>query len=184
MVDAQTISIVFAGLSIGIAAFYYISTLRNTRKNQELQLETRQAQLLHSLHRDYTNFEGNMRNREFMNMEWEDYEDFERKYGSDNNPEAYAQRLTGWFWSNNVGIMLKAGLLDSEMVYDSFGSSVIIAWKKWESIIKEQRIRYMGENWMEHFEYLIDRMTEVQRRRGVEWNIPETFFRYISDQEA
>ena len=45
MVDFQTISIVFTGLSISKAAFYYISALRNSRMTQEHALETRQAQL-------------------------------------------------------------------------------------------------------------------------------------------
>jgi hypothetical protein len=40
MVDAQTVSIVFAGLSIGIAAIYYTLTIRNSQRNQELAEST------------------------------------------------------------------------------------------------------------------------------------------------
>jgi len=49
MVSIETISIVFTGLSISLAAFYYISTLRNTQSNQRQQLETRQTQLFMQL---------------------------------------------------------------------------------------------------------------------------------------
>ena len=48
MVTVETISIVFTGLSISLAAFYYISTLRNAQRTQQMQLETRQAQLFMS----------------------------------------------------------------------------------------------------------------------------------------
>ena len=57
MVDFQTISIVFTGLSISIAAFYYINTLRNSRMTQEHALETRQAQLYMQLYSFYDNKE-------------------------------------------------------------------------------------------------------------------------------
>ena len=46
MVDAQTISIIFAGVSMGVAAIYYTLNLRNT-------IKTRQAQLFMSLYDTY-----------------------------------------------------------------------------------------------------------------------------------
>ena len=44
MVTVETVSIVFTALSISLAAFYYINTLRNTQRNQQLAMETRKAQ--------------------------------------------------------------------------------------------------------------------------------------------
>ena len=38
MVDVQTLSIVFAGLSIGLAAIYYMMTLRNQDRTRQTQL--------------------------------------------------------------------------------------------------------------------------------------------------
>ena len=38
MVTVETISIVFTGLSISLAAFYYISTLRNAEKSRKREL--------------------------------------------------------------------------------------------------------------------------------------------------
>ena len=127
----------------------------------------------------------NMRSMsDLLNMEWENYDDFERKYGSDNNPEAYAKRLSSWFGQNNIGIMLKDGLIDADMVYDAFGGTVIMFWKKWEPIIREQRTRYMGENWMRYWEYLADRMTSIQQSRGITWEVPETYLRYVQENET
>jgi hypothetical protein len=36
---------VFTGLSVSLAAFYYINTLRNAQRTQEMQLENRQVQI-------------------------------------------------------------------------------------------------------------------------------------------
>lgn len=49
MIDYQTISVVFTGISVSLAAFYYINTLRNAQRNQKLTLETRRAQMFMGL---------------------------------------------------------------------------------------------------------------------------------------
>jgi len=117
-----------------------------------------------------------------MYMEWTDYEDFEKKYGSNNNPVAYAQRTTAWSRMNTIGIMVKDKLVDENMVYDAMGASLIIAWEKWEPIFVENRVRYMGPNFMEQFEYLANRMRTIQKNRNIQWKPSETGYRYIPDQ--
>lgn len=39
-------------LSLGVGVIYYIMTLQNTRRNQQLTLETRQAQLLMQIYQE------------------------------------------------------------------------------------------------------------------------------------
>ena len=89
MITIETISIVFTGLSISLAAFYYINTLRNTRRNQELQLETRQAQLFMTTWQ--TIFQKRVQDSSLLaiELEYTDHDDFEEKYGRENNPEAF-----------------------------------------------------------------------------------------------
>jgi len=41
IVAIETIPIVFTGISISLAAFYYINNLRNNQRNQQMQLEPR-----------------------------------------------------------------------------------------------------------------------------------------------
>ena len=159
-----------------IAGFsYYVLMVRNQNK-------TRQAQFYNSMARDYAEYNGWFRNRDLLYMEWEDYDDFEEKYGSNTNPVAYAQRLTSWSWMNNLGIMVKDGLVDENMVYDSLGSSIILMWEKWEPIFAEQRVRYMGENWMEYFEYLANKMRSIQNKRNISWKPSKTYIKYVPDQ--
>ena len=81
-----------------------------------------------SLHSAMTDPEGMSSFMETMYMEWEGYADFERKYGSDNNPKAYLQRVMVWNSYNNYGVLLKRGLIDPEMVYDAAGAAIIMSW--------------------------------------------------------
>lgn len=115
-------------------------------------------------------------------MKWDSYEDFENKYGSDNNPESYAMRLTNWTYNNNVGVLLKQKLLNENAVYDTLGSSVILSWAHWEPVIREQRRLYMGPNWMEYFEFSAERMKSIQKSRGLSWEPPATMLRYVPEK--
>jgi len=159
-------------LGITVSILYYTMVLRNANR-------TRAAQLFMSLHNEMSSMEGLSRFLDTMYMEWDDYADFERKYGSDNNPKAYLQRSTLWNAFNNFGVLLKNGLIDPEMIYDAAGGSIIMSWEKWRPIIIEQRIRYMGPNYLEHWEHLVKVMRSIQERRGVTWEPPETGFKFV-----
>jgi hypothetical protein len=53
MIDIQTILNYLALISIPVGVAYHIMTLNNTRRNQELQLETRQAQVFLQMYNRY-----------------------------------------------------------------------------------------------------------------------------------
>ena len=84
------------------------------------------------------NTETHMILHELLYMTWEDYEDFETKYGSDNNPDNYAKRSYAWNMIHNVGLFLKKKYLDENLVYDSAGPLFILVWSLWKQIIIEQ----------------------------------------------
>lgn len=136
MVDYSTLSIVFTGLSISIAAFYYIITLRNTKKNQELQLETRQAQLLMSLYETYRSQEFRNQWTSVLKQEWTDFDDFWDKYGLENNPEEWSnwQALASFF--HGVGILVKKGLIEIEVLEELLAPTVLMGWVVMGPILK------------------------------------------------
>lgn len=172
MVTLDQVIYVLPLLGITVSILYDAIVLRNANR-------TRAAQLFMSLHSIMSNKDGMTDYLETMYMEWEDYADFERKYGSDNNKKAYAQRLSIWNAFNNYGVLLKKGLLDPEMIYDAVGSIVILSWEKWRPIIMEQRVRYLGPNYLENWEYLATVMKSVQDRRGIKWVPPEAGFEFV-----
>lgn len=130
MVDLQTISIVIAATSVVLAATYYVLILRNTKL-------TRQAQLFMQLYQNFTSLELHKNVIELLNYEWEDYDDFERKYGSDYNIDAYSKRASVWLWFNGIGLLVQKKLIDPEMVYFTAGNQALWTWAKFESVIKE-----------------------------------------------
>jgi hypothetical protein len=166
------------GILVGIV--YYLIIMRNsqrtreltlqsqelTRKTQEQALETRQTQLLMHIYQDLSS-EANLRNWiEIMSYEFEDYDDFNKKYGSAFNKEAFAKRYSIWRMFDGIGLLLRDGLLNADRVYDLIDSAVIQQWEKWGPIIRE----YRKEGWPdgeEGFEYLYDEMMRVRGQRGI-----------------
>ena len=64
MSEVQTLLGYLTPISLTVGVVYYILTLRNTRRNQEMQLETRQAQLFMQIY-------DRRSSSEMTKMEWE-----------------------------------------------------------------------------------------------------------------
>jgi len=79
---------------------------------------------------------------------------------------------------NGIGMLVRDGYLDVEMVYDYMWNMVIWGWAKWESIIREQRVRYNLPKYHEWFEYLDGEMRRIHEQRGLKVEYPENFARY------
>jgi len=174
--DVQTAYYMVAATGVLVAAVFYVLNMKAT-------LQTRQAQLFTSLQKDMNDYQGQLRARELYYMKWDSYDDFEKKYGSDNNPESYAMRISSWTWYNSLGLMLKQGLLNEDNVYDYVGTAVILTWSHWEAIIREQRVRYMGPDWMGFYEYAAGRMKLIQVKRSIRWEPPKTMIEYVPDKK-
>jgi hypothetical protein len=138
MVDYSTISIVFTGLSISIAAFYYILTLRNTQKNQQLQLETRQAQLFmqmynradDALHESFNHI---------MRIEYRDFRDYWEKYGPDSNDDMSPHIRQMAYFLEGLGVLVKERLLSMRLVALTWAGTSRMFWDKLSPIIDEWR---------------------------------------------
>ncbi len=165
-----------------IAGFsYYVLTVRNSQRTQRQQLETRQTQLFMQLYQDLLS-ENNMRSLlDLLNMEWEDYDDFERKLGSDNNTDSFVKRTSIWFRMNGIGLLLRDEMIDPEKVFDLLGTWIIWLWMKWEFIINELRVRYHQPELYTEFEYLAVEMRRVRLGRGITEELPDTYTRYVPE---
>lgn len=165
MVEVETISIVFTGLSISLAAFYYISTLRNTQRTQQLQLETRQAQLLMQIYNNWRNAEQLRLFAKSFLMEWDSYEDFQSKYSIDNFEERLPFTSMSYFFEG-VGVLVEEGLLDIRLVAKLISGDLIMHWERFEPIIREHRERRNYQQYFDKVEFLYD---QVIKLRGQEW---------------
>jgi hypothetical protein len=167
MVTVETLSIVFTGLSISLAAFYYISTLRNAQRTQQLQLETRKTQVFMQIYEQLNSEESNKTFMELMYLDIEDNEEYLRKYDSSVNPAHYAKRAQLFYNYNAIGELLRGGIIDSDLIHRLLlDFQVIMMWEKWEHIIRETREREKIPDLWEGFEYLYSEMKEYRNMKG------------------
>jgi hypothetical protein len=60
-----------------------------------------------------------------LRMQWNDYKDFNNKYGVKNNPENHALRWSVWNKMHGLGYMVKEGAIDIESVYDHSAGRIV-----------------------------------------------------------
>ena len=87
MEEIQAAYYMVAATGVLVAAGYYVLNMKAT-------LETRRIGVIENMMNNMTSYEGNRNLIELLNYEWTDYEDFEKKYGSDNNADAAAKRYS------------------------------------------------------------------------------------------
>lgn len=170
-ITLQTLLTYLTLISVPVGVFYHIMTLRNTRKNQELQLETRQAQLFMGLYETYKSPEFRKRHSEIINQEWETYDDFMEKYGSETNPDAWTRWMSTGAFYNGIGILLKQGLIGIALVEELLSNAVFISWVRMGPIVKDWRERdrrFEGGrsskyNFFHGFEYLYNELKKWEQ---------------------
>jgi len=183
MVDAQTVGVLVTATSVTIAAIYYIFTLRTNQRNLKMNLETRRLGLVDSIITRTHTTEWTRNILELLSYEWTDYEDFERKYGSDNNVESAAIRYTIWNSLNQIGVMVMKGIIEDEDIYNAgLQAGSIFLWEKYKPIIKEVRRRYQGQDYLTGFEFLVGELLRIVKERDPTYVFPETLGRYVPDK--
>jgi hypothetical protein len=168
MVEIETISIVFTGLSISLAAFYYISTLRNAQRTRELSLraqeqalETRQAQLMMQIYGRWSDSDYKRHFHRFQNtMEWTDVDDFIRRYTSDGDLDEFLSFSTVISFYEGIGVLVKRDLIDKYLVDDLLGGDIVQSWEKVSTLVPESRKRGYP-TWLECFELLYNEIKPI-----------------------
>jgi hypothetical protein len=198
MVDLAEIQAAYymvAATGVLVAAVFYILNLRISQKNQEISqknqelmlkaqqqtLEARQMGLIENITSQLFNEDGMKRYYELMNFNWKDYDDFERKYGSDFNVEATAKRFAAWTSFNSLGIMLRKGMVEAEDLYDLGVHGGISFWWKYQPIIEENRRRYNGSQYLKDYEFMVGELERVAMVRDPSFVKPKTGTKYIPD---
>jgi len=163
MIDAQTISIVFAGLSIGIAAIYYTLNIRQQR-------EARQAQMLMQLYQQMTDRDWLRQQQEIYHVfEYDSFEEFMEKYGPNTNMEGYITWMSRANFYDGLGMLVKRGLIDATMVDDLISGPIIFFWeKRVEPIVKEFNEYLNNPAAFEWTEYLYHQIKPIRDRQHPE----------------
>jgi len=164
MIQLQSILTLLTLISVPIGVFYHIMTLANTRKNQELTLENRNAQLLMRVYDKYTETELMRQQMEIINSDWKDIDDFWNRYGPQSNPEFYTQfgRLAYYF--DGIGVLLKRKLVDKDAIYDLMGVHILQYWNNYYGpLMPGLRVKWKNPDAYKQFEYLANEMQQLHK---------------------
>jgi len=95
-------------------------------------------------------------------MKADSIEEFENKYGPENNPEAWVQRMLVNSRYEFLGVMLKKDMVDSEILFQLYKPNTILqAWDRFKPSIMSLRFRFNDPDYNSGFEYLFN---ETRRR--------------------
>ena len=152
------------GLIVGI--FYYVMTLQNTRKNQELTLksqqqalETRQAQFFMQV-TTRTRTKEWLETMEYLNFEWSTFDEWDERIEKDVNAQ-HAWTMLVYFYEQ-LGVLVKEGYIDIRLValYDTVG--VRGDWEYYKELFSTYKKGYRrsGENWEYVYNELIKYLEE------------------------
>jgi hypothetical protein len=165
MVDAsllQSLSYLAAAIGVCIAAFYYAMNLRETTKN-------RRATLSMNILQSFMSEEGALRWVDLVSMQWDNFDDYVKKYDSSVNRENYAKRATFWNTCDMLGYQYRSGILDIKTIYNVGGPWILGAWRKFKPIIEEYRKWEWPRDTYKNFEYLANVISKMQEDNDAEW---------------
>jgi len=171
----QSTSYIAGALGVCIAAAYYIINLRVSQRALKINMTN-------SLLQSYASEEGQRRWIDLMNMKWSNYDEFERKYGSDDHPDKFAMRQSVFINFNSMGHLLKQGLVDRETIYNVTTMGAPWIWAKFKPIIMESEKRYSGKDNLIGFEYLVKEIMRMKLERDPSYKIPETLTQYVPEK--
>jgi hypothetical protein len=159
LAEIQTVYYMVAATGVLVAAVFYVLNMRETTRNRKVALTSNLLQAMFSE-------EGLRRFISLMNMEWSDFEDFEKKYDSKVNEENYAKRTAFVTTVNYIGYLVKEGLIDVGSVYEICGEAIMDVWLKFRPIfLKYVELGGYGKDIFENFEYLAKVMIKMKAAR-------------------
>ncbi len=125
------------GVSVMVAAVYYMFTLRiNMRtqqlalKSQEQNLDTRQAQLFMQLYSIYESKDFLKDYTDIWRYEYTDIDDWMQKYHPLKNPEAYASFMRVGRFYEGVGLLVEKKLISIDLVTELMREAIIFNWDR------------------------------------------------------
>ncbi len=137
-----------------------------TQQTQQLTLETRQAQLFMQV---YQRFNTTAMSRSLQrvlyveDLDWDRYEDMQRKYGPQSEFWVAATAVGSYF--GGLGVFVEQGLLDPTMIDDLMGEYIIAYWEKIAPAVREIR-RHGNPRYGDKIEYLYTIMKQREQQRA------------------
>jgi hypothetical protein len=167
----EYLPLVLTGIGIIVSFLYYASVLRNANKTQEMQLETRQAQLFMQIYNRLTYTDFTEKWNEVLNYEWTDHDDFINKYGQKNNPKQFATIQSVELFFEGIGVLVSRGLIDVTLVDDVMSNFILLFWRKYGAIVEKHREKFNVPQYSEWIEYLYNEVRKIAIQQHPELTI-------------
>jgi hypothetical protein len=162
----EYLPLVLTGIGIIASILYYASVLRNANKTQQMQLETRQAQLFMNIYnQSYTDPQFQQSRAVLMTKKWDTFEDFRKIYhlGENADPEFIAAYdYLGSFYEG-VGVFVREGFLDIRFVALLMTGNVRNFWERTQPIKDEMRTEYNWPRLLIETEYLHNELMKYHK---------------------
>jgi hypothetical protein len=157
MLDIPSISAIVAAIGVFIGVVLTVQELRHLVRQRQTDLITRLSYDIST-------------NREFLGAsmdvlvaEFNDYDDFVKKYGKliSKNPVPMSFSMIGNFYEQ-VGVLLKNKLIDASLVDQLLPA--ITMWEKIKPMVEGMREEYHDRAIFEWFEYLYNEMKKREQK--------------------
>jgi len=134
------------------ASAYYIFISKNT-------VRSRKAQLFMNLYSQFRSAEFLKQwSEKFFNWEWEDFDDFQRKYSASVNVEYFAMYNSTCAFFEGVGVLVKNDLIDIQIVDELMSIPIKWMWEKMKPVTDGYRKLYGDPALWEFYEYLYEEL--------------------------
>jgi len=159
MLDIPSISAVILSIGGMLGIIFAIVELRNLVKTRQTDLVIR----LYSIFGSKEFQEGLMKT---MTLEFEDFDDFRKKYANSSNyaetPEFIANEMVSVLFEG-IGVLLHRNLVSIDLVDDLFSGPIKSTWEKMKPLVEGYR-RTMYPQAYEWFEYLYGEMQKREQK--------------------
>lgn len=151
------------GISVTVAAIYYMFTLRINMKTQQLtlkaqenSLETRQAQLFMDLYQMFSDREYITAWDTFQKNKGKSADDLKKVYSDD--PE-FRLNVIKWVWYfEGLGVLVREGLLDIRLIALLMTGLTKQWWEWWGPVARELSVEWNWPRYMIETEYLYNEL--------------------------
>ena len=149
-------------ISVPVGVFYHIMTLRNTRKNQELQLETRQAQMFSGLMARANTSERRQALVKMLYTNWSNFDEFMEWVDPFNTEYSLNFDSLNLIFGHYeyMGVLVREGLLGIRLVALAEGGAIRSMWEKIAPFIDDFRDAIHAPRYASEWEYLYQELVK------------------------
>jgi len=143
-------------VSLVLGIIYYLTIMRNTQKNQQMQLETRQAQVFMSVYNKLNDPVTQESFNDILELEFTTFNEFnELGEGEEEYQRTNRKKMLHVIsYLEGVGVLVKEGILDIRWIALLMGGWTRKMWEKMIPIVEEGREFYGSPRWFSETEYL------------------------------